>query len=309
MKMRKSVCFIHSTNMAIWRDEMLLSLLQHLHDCGAMKVFEIIFVCNIGDPLDEGKITKLYPSVIIQNNSSNLSLYENVTIRALHAFSLIHAEYDILYLHTKGVSHAKDSGYMKGILSWNQYALTCVATHHEQCTDRLQIYDVLGSNYRNDGVNPPHFSGNFWWARSEYIRTLTVDHLKEKYDAEFWLFRGNPSYYNIFNLEKMYEHEYPLPSYASFVTKQFENAPLKVHESSELVSVLFGLYGLATVDITNEVRPFFSPAGLIFPVPLNDMRGDPVPNKRKLVYVHYRWNGIDRHECLDEKSQGIKIGL
>jgi len=41
----------------------------------------------------------------------------------------------------------------------------------EQCVEQLPHYDVIGVNWRD---MPPisHFSGNFWYASTSYLRTL-----------------------------------------------------------------------------------------------------------------------------------------
>ena len=64
----------------------------------------------------------------------------------------------------------------------------------------------LVNNYYDEQMkirNPKHFSGNFWWADSQYISELPD--LIEKTenvnpnDAEYWLCKNNPSVYELHN--------------------------------------------------------------------------------------------------------------
>lgn len=45
-----------------------------------------------------------------------------------------------------------------------------VIENHSACISSLRMFDVCGVNWKEDPW--PHFSGNFWWARSEYVASL-----------------------------------------------------------------------------------------------------------------------------------------
>ena len=57
----------------------------------------------------------------------------------------------------------------------------------------LKDHDTVGCNYHdyNSCRAPPHFSGNFWWAKTDYLKNLP-ECGPNKFDAEFWLMKGNP---------------------------------------------------------------------------------------------------------------------
>jgi hypothetical protein len=232
--MNKVGCFIHSTNMPIWKDEILISLIHSLQLSGLLDALDFLFISNIGAPLDEKKICGMHPKIRVQHNSSDLNLFENVTIKTLHAFSRMNPDYKLLYLHTKGVSHEKNGIYTKGILSWNKYVLYCLSDQYKACLKLLNVYDTVGSQYTNDETNPPHYSGNFWWATSKYISSLSVHDLKLKYDAEFWLMRNNPTFYNIFSLHGMYENVWDYSGYSHFIPQRMK---------SKIVYCKFSTYG------------------------------------------------------------------
>ena len=64
---------------------------------------------------------------------------------------------------------------------------------------KLKINDVVGSNYSK--YPHPHFSGNFWWATSNYLKTLEKNNEinVNKADGEWWLFKNNPKYDEMHN--------------------------------------------------------------------------------------------------------------
>jgi hypothetical protein len=53
------------------------------------------------------------------------------------------------------------------------------------CIKLLEIYDTVGCNYLE---NPnKHYSGNFWWANSNYVKKLSKITTNIRHDAEWWL--------------------------------------------------------------------------------------------------------------------------
>lgn len=238
---RKNACFIHSTHMDIWKDELLIGMLDKIITSGLIEKLEFVFINNIGTPLDIDKLQKKHPKFIVENYSRDLNLFENVTIRTLHQFARLHTDYNILYLHTKGVSHEKISKFIPGIMSWNRYMMYgCVQKHHE-CIKLLNMYDTVGCNYKID-TNPQHYSGNYWWATSAYVATLSVHWLADKYDAEFWLLRNNPKWYNLHTLQHLYQIEYPIENYASLIDQKFSE------------NLLYCQFGSADIGLCNQLN-------------------------------------------------------
>lgn len=92
----------------------------------------------------------------------------------------------ILYLHTKGASKIDRPNY--NILEgWRRYMnyfniekVSNVFKIFEQ-TD----YNTYGCNFVSD-AHRPHYSGNFWWAKSDYIKSIDVTDVNKniRFDAE-----------------------------------------------------------------------------------------------------------------------------
>ena len=122
---------------------------------------------------------------------------------------------NILYLHTKGISFSDN--YQEEN-DWIDMMLYFLVEEHKVCIDKLDTTDInaVGCNFMH--VPTKHFSGNFWWAKSNYIKTLPI---LEEYkvpvipcDAEFWLCINNPKIYTMHNSNlDHYYHIYPKEKY------------------------------------------------------------------------------------------------
>lgn len=93
----------------------------------------------------------------------------------------------ILYMHTKGVTY--DHPVLnKNVKGWVRYLDLYTIAHWEECIDALNLYDTAGPMYLPTPME--HYSGNFWWANSDYIKTLpTLDkeNIKLLERGEFWI--------------------------------------------------------------------------------------------------------------------------
>lgn len=93
----------------------------------------------------------------------------------------------ILYMHTKGVTY--DHPVLnKNVKAWVRYLDLYTIGHWKECIDSLNSYDTAGTMYSPEPMK--HYSGNFWWANSDYIKTLpTLDkeNIKPLERGEFWI--------------------------------------------------------------------------------------------------------------------------
>jgi len=152
---------------------------------------------------------------IIKWSGSSNNAFETQTLDLLWEHSKTD-EFYVLYLHSKGVSdrHQNEKS-RRNIKAWTDYMLHYNVGYHEYILDNLQEYDAIGTNQNGhsnieysrkyagmsdyltkngwsdpDGVWPFHFSGNFWWSKSSYIRQIA------KCDpcypgAEIWVCNGD----------------------------------------------------------------------------------------------------------------------
>jgi hypothetical protein len=127
----------------------------------------VVYVNLIGPRASElaNTITQLSPKIKIFKNCSNPT-GEMDTINLIHTFCQESLPANVLYLHSKGVSKPNS----KNIRSWVEYMEYFNIEKWSECVDTLNMYDTCGVNLQKLPVL--HYSGNFWWATSNYIKTL-----------------------------------------------------------------------------------------------------------------------------------------
>ena len=218
----KLACFIHSTTLEFWHDEFLITQLELLKKSGLLSKLHYLCIINTGLPINISDIQSRYPPAKIIHYSKYTQEFENITIKMLYTFCQYHPDYKVLYMHTKVVSYPRDHVFLPGIHSWNQFMMYSLITNYQKCLRLMHIYDTVGCNFRpfEDGNNQ-HYSGNFWWARANYVNKVPIDYMKNKYDPEFWLLQSKPMYFNIHTLEHMYQQTYPVENYREDVERGF----------------------------------------------------------------------------------------
>jgi hypothetical protein len=99
-------------------------------------------------------------------HSPELTHFETPSLLAIEAYARENDGY-VLYLHSKGVSSPDDELKAR----WRELMMRELVENWERCMLELPHYDAIGVNWRD---MPPvsHFSGNFWYAATRYLRTL-----------------------------------------------------------------------------------------------------------------------------------------
>lgn len=126
-------------------------------------------------------------------HDADLSRYETPAMLAIEEHARRHEGY-AFYLHSKGVSNPADETKAP----WRRLLMRELVENWVHCVAQLPYYDVVGVNWRDMGPIS-HFSGNFWYASTRYLRTLTdfetyyqnpVDPLAtgaNRLSCEFWI--------------------------------------------------------------------------------------------------------------------------
>ena len=200
----KKYCFIHSCNLENVGTYRLENLIQTLRVTECENIFDKIYINNIGLPI-ENIYGEKYE---VTNCSGNSQLFENPTINLINDFSKENPNCYILYLHTKGIRYSKDDVPEN---DWINYMLYFLVEDYKNCISILdKNYDTVGCDYSIDLDQrvfngyapyppPPHYSGNFWWANSNYLKNLPKLCMEkpERNAPEFWLFKNKPNFYNL----------------------------------------------------------------------------------------------------------------
>ena len=121
-------------------------------------------VCVVGD-ID--RLTKFENPKVEYFKVGEINDYEFPTLQFIEE-EINETDENIKILYINGLGVTNDSIYKQ---SWRKYLTYFNIIKWEECIKALDNgYDVCGVDWRTDPV--PHFSGNFWWANSSYLKTL-----------------------------------------------------------------------------------------------------------------------------------------
>lgn len=155
---------------------------------GLYDASKLIFCSVLGELPESFSLPEKY-KIIFQSNDT--SCYERKILEYMYNFSL-NINGSFWYIHTKGTSKTDHPKY-NHLVSWRKYMEHFIIKRWQRCLSDLKSYNVVGVNYSR--IISPHFSGNFWWAKSTYVRTNPPNfNYTEYFEPEMWLFKNNPSY-------------------------------------------------------------------------------------------------------------------
>jgi hypothetical protein len=208
---------------AIWHDQMAALEASGLAEHGCR-------MGVIGQQRDRDKMREFalqYPWLTIareHDHSENEGLFEGATLRLLWEEIKAYHEMGgprcpVLYHHAKGSASMNIC-----TLEWRRMMEYFCVERWRECVEIINAgYDACGVNWR-PFAEMPHFSGNFWWASSDYIAglpdPLSPDYYKADGDCrmryEFWMALGNPRTFSLHESNRShYTDRYPRSCYAS----------------------------------------------------------------------------------------------
>ena len=195
-----------------------------------INVFYHIFICNNSELVIEDQIKKLqklksentdinfFVNITPSSDKSSLDsdLYEKIleltssishypqnhfelsTLSLLYEHAKSNPDDLYLYVHTKGVTRINDKENgdysYKNVENWRNIMEYFCIENWQFCVNKLDKYDLVGCNYIPHSILgvPAHFSGNFWWSKSEFIRSLDdpksfITDFTDRFKAEFWV--------------------------------------------------------------------------------------------------------------------------
>lgn len=115
------------------------------------------------------------------------------TIKFIWDFCQTAPNSQILYTHSKGASKHGNAN----IKAWVDYMEYFLIENYDECLEQLTKFDTVGVDYLPAPM--PHYSGNFWWANSNYIKIHKSfeEGLKHsiindpRWYCEFWLLHSD----------------------------------------------------------------------------------------------------------------------
>src|SRR6202042_221283 len=113
----------------------------------------------------------------------------------------------ILYAHNKGSFHPINGAGVNENTPWRQNMTEYLVTNWKDRIAELDVYDITAWRWLNPGtysigenqqetITHGHATGNFWWARADYLRSLPLLPVKlteeNRIEAEFWVGQHSP---------------------------------------------------------------------------------------------------------------------
>lgn len=154
--------FYHISCMAGWEDSVTetFRLLAH---AGIRDVYGVV----IGSP----KIVELARSLGVNYHllgiSSDFSLCERPTLEHVGKYARANPDAATLYMHSKGVSRPTDAIKIKWRRLMQKHLVLPWDANHRALTE----YDMVGCFWQRSR-DYPHFAGNFWMARNDWLASL-----------------------------------------------------------------------------------------------------------------------------------------
>ena len=165
-----------------------------LRDSGLLFMLEFFRIGVVGSEENRAKVRELLPMLEIVAEASEG--WEQVTLEKLLEGS---QTFDgaILYAHTKGAWSDSDLAH-----TWRVSMTYDTVTRWRECVEALHTVDAAGP-YWLQSQEPEHrehkhfFAGNFWWARTDYLRRLDPPKNEHRFQAEGWVGLGEPTVHNM----------------------------------------------------------------------------------------------------------------
>lgn len=140
----------------------------------------------------EEYLQQRYPFLFISfRDSGEENIFEGATLVKLHEDARERPNSKFLYIHNKGTCSASPQ-----VRVWFDALNNVNITNWEKCVDELvgSEYNVVGCRDNTVRMMPDqrisHVSGNFFWAKGEYIANLEKPLFPDRYDYERWITSG-----------------------------------------------------------------------------------------------------------------------
>jgi hypothetical protein len=126
--------------------------------------------------------------------------HQEVTINLIRRFAIEYRGVNVFYAHDKAAWHRGPDDIH---VAWRRNLTEYTIARWRECVNALGTHDIAGPYWltrenfpNNPDVDTPFFGGNYWWARSDYLRTLPVCTSEKHTDAERWIGLGTPTVFS-----------------------------------------------------------------------------------------------------------------
>lgn len=239
------IVFIHLCNLGDGYN-IFLNQYARLKKSNIYDNIKKIYICLLGKYEDKIKqdINK-DKNIEILHLNEDVKYYEFLTINKIKEFVDNNEEkYNILYFHNKGTRNAGNKSVTESWREMMEYFLIDNGTH---CINSLDYYDTIGCNILNkneelisniSNKHCYHYSGNFWWSKSEHIKTLDIldvmktkeEREKKRFQCENWLLSNINSVDNSTNknIGVIYQDNTNIHPYHRFIFENYKNKKILI---------------------------------------------------------------------------------
>ena len=161
---------------------------------GLLDALDSVRVGIVGTPENRDRVLDLFdelevPVMVVADSATG---WEQVTLAGLHKFCQDDDGF-VFYGHTKGSWSSDPIAH-----PWRVTMIRDTVTAWRDCVDALGLVQAAGSYWLRSDMPEHHdhkffFAGNYWWARSDYVRTLEPVGVETRFQAEGWIGLGEPS--------------------------------------------------------------------------------------------------------------------
>jgi hypothetical protein len=262
----KAVCFINFVNINNGLD-IITDQINYIKKTGLYDKLDYIFIIALGKQV---KFTFLDYKIKLIYSSSKCSKNEYPVLKFIKLISdNLYFNIKILYIHVKGVMQKPHS------YEWRKYLEYFLIEKHDLCLKMLDNYHCVGVNqqYYFDDINKykNHFSGNFWWVNSSYIKNIChVTKSEDRYVYEHWLIGDliKVDYRHLLSLHHTPYNLYETPILPKEYNSELIKSDIKSSLKSDYVKTrtIYGVYFICCIrdyfNIVNEQIKLLVKSGL-----------------------------------------------
>ena len=187
-------------------NEVMNYLLESIKYSGLYDRCEDISIVINGD-LEKVEVNEVKDKYLFYNREKSVTHYEFPILEMIWEDSITKDdEFYILYLHMKSSTR-----YGEEVKDWLKYMTYFNINKWGDMIDLLDDCDVCGVNlYEGSSENLvnrtiTHFSGNFWWSKSSYVKNLKNPYWENPISDNYSMFRYQCEYWNCTGREGVFK--------------------------------------------------------------------------------------------------------
>lgn len=191
--------YIHIATLNNWL-ELFKEIIERIISSGLYNHLTQIRLGFLGSDSDLARINEYIadkPKCAIRSRGTDLNAYERITLHALRE-DAVNEDFYALYVHTKGVTKYGTKFYGP-VKDWVDLMHHFTIFRHNDTFNAFENPNIVTTGCKYLRKPEHHYSGNIWWAKSSYIRTLSYRIGPKYLDPEMWILSGRGEFMVLFD--------------------------------------------------------------------------------------------------------------